>query len=85
MELVLAAEYFKGLVSHLFLGNPTSEFLGMLAVCGQPMPDLCWKEANYLTANDVKMLSTDLSPGMEIVEKFIIDPVFQILYLWIFY
>lgn len=32
-KLVLAMEYFKGVVSHLFLGNPTSEFLGMLQVC----------------------------------------------------
>lgn len=32
---------FEGLVSHLLLGNPTSEFLGMLEVHGQLTPDLC--------------------------------------------
>lgn len=76
----MAAMYFKGVVSHLFLGIAVFEFLGILVVHGQPMLDLCCKEANYLIANDVKVLQTDLGPGSKLVEKLIIDPFFQILF-----
>lgn len=67
------------MVSHLTLAKPTFAFLGMLAVHGQTMLDLCWKEANDLTANAVKVLLTDLRPGKETVQKLVIDPVFPIV------
>ena len=81
----VSAIYFKGLVNHLFLDNSVSELLSILKVHSQPKPDLCWKEAKYLTANDAEVLLSDLSPRKELLEKLIIDPFFQICYLQIFY